>query len=112
MTDIATMRLSDAELAAAQSRSMRNRDRLAGRCGCFHCISTFPAERVRDWIDDGRTALCPVCGIDAVVAEADGGGSVEFLEQMNRRWFRAGTPVTKADWARAVATGDLPRPGR
>lgn len=89
---------------------MHNRMRLHGRCGCFHCMSTFPAERVTTWVDDGRTALCPVCAVDAVVTGADG-SSVEFLEQMHRRWFGQGTRVTQADWTRAVATGALPRTG-
>lgn len=42
----------------------------AGNCGCFHCGSTFEYQDIIEWIEeeDGEdTALCPYCGIDAVI---------------------------------------------
>jgi NAD-dependent SIR2 family protein deacetylase len=38
-------------------------------CGCFHCLRTFEATAVIDWIDDGETPLCPYCGMDSVMLE-------------------------------------------
>lgn len=60
----------------------RNRSRLAesDRAGCFYCEVLFPPSEITEWIDgrqvetgnvnDGVTALCPRCGIDAVLPSA------------------------------------------
>lgn len=34
-------------------------------CACVFCKSEYPARRVKEYIDD--TAVCPECGIDAVI---------------------------------------------
>lgn len=39
------------------------------RCGCFYCLQIFDGEQILEWVDDGRTALCPFCGIDSVISE-------------------------------------------
>lgn len=36
------------------------------RCGCFHCLKVFDTKEL-EWVDFGLTALCPYCGIDAVI---------------------------------------------
>jgi hypothetical protein len=57
-------------------------------CGCFYCISTFPHTEIIEWIDDGKTALCPSCEIDAVIGSAAGFPlTAEFLERMYNHWF-------------------------
>lgn len=64
-------------------------------CGCFYCVSVFPASDVDEWIDelDGEeTALCPYCGIDAVLPEASVQSSgfelgIGLLSQMEQHWF-------------------------
>nr|QGW61148.1 hypothetical protein ICEMyc226_00116 [Mycolicibacterium sp.] len=55
--------------------------------------------QVVDWIDPapqiaaesgrrGQTALCPYCGIDAVIGDAAGYPITrEFLEAMRAQWF-------------------------
>ena len=91
MTDTKTRPLTEAELIAAHRHSMNNRSRLAGHCGCFYCHSTFPANRVSDWTDAGKTALCPVCGIDAVLSSATTPVTSDTLEQMHDRWFKQQT---------------------
>lgn len=40
----------------------------AGSGVCYHCLSWFQSERVTNWTDDGKTVLCPICGVDAVLA--------------------------------------------
>jgi hypothetical protein len=44
---------------------------------------------VDEWIDEGSTALCPRCGVDAVVGSASHYpvNDPEFLRQMRIRWF-------------------------
>lgn len=38
-------------------------------CTCLHCSSEFSFSEIDTWLNDseGRTAVCPICGIDAVV---------------------------------------------
>ena len=78
----------DTDLRAAHARSLRNRADLSkgGLCGCFHCLSVFDASEVRDWAT-GTTALCPRCGIDAVLAAHAAPIDPEFLQRMRARWF-------------------------
>lgn len=62
-------------------------------CGCFCCCSIFSPNDILDWVDEddeghGRTALCPKCGIDAVLpANAGFEISPEFLARMKAHWF-------------------------
>ncbi|UNU72982.1 cytoplasmic protein [Moraxella nasovis] len=39
------------------------------QCACFHCLTYFDYSDIQkeDWIDNNDTALCPYCGIDAVL---------------------------------------------
>ena len=45
-------------------------------CGCYYCGAIFSPSEVgdEDWTPDanGRTVLCPHCGIDAVIGDASG----------------------------------------
>lgn len=58
-------------------------------CGCFYCCEMFDFNEIEDWTDKGVTALCPECGIDAVIGEASGFpvDDVAFLQAMKRHWF-------------------------
>ena len=55
-------------------------------CGCFFCRSIFSARDVNDWYSDdrGMSALCPECGMDAVIGDASGIKiDKPLLKQMN-----------------------------
>lgn len=39
-----------------------------GEASCYYCMRRFKASEIKEWVDQGLTALCPRCGIDAVVA--------------------------------------------
>lgn len=43
-------------------------------CSCFFCRQSYSARTVNDWINDDRgvTAICPECGMDAVIGDASG----------------------------------------
>ena len=82
---------SETTLAAAHGHSSNHRREIeASRmCGCYHCLATFPAMKVEEWIDGGETARCPRCGVDSVIGDASGFPIHElFLEAMRERWFR------------------------
>lgn len=64
------------------------------RCGCFYCGKMFESTEIVEWVEADNpydykgTAICPYCGIDAVIGESSGFLiTKEFLEGMNRAWF-------------------------
>lgn len=58
------------------------------RCGCFHCESFFSPKEVTEWVDNGSTALCPRCGIDAVLPEVPLFAlDAALLKEMRQFWF-------------------------
>lgn len=56
-------------------------------CGCFHCLMVFRSGEVVEWWDEGQTAVCPHCGIDAVIASASAELTPELLQGMQQHWF-------------------------
>ena len=82
---------------AAHKHSSNHRQELLSSetCGCFHCLSIYPPEKIwhDDWIDEdasgiGQTARCPECGIDSVIGSRSGYPvTIEFLAEMERHWF-------------------------
>ena len=41
-------------------------------CGCYFCLTIFKTSEIEDWIDKKDTAICPYCGVDAIVSESCG----------------------------------------
>ena len=75
---------------AARNHASRHRVEIeaSARCGCYFCFRTFPHTDIKAWVDSNQTALCPNCGIDAVIGDAsnhrlDG----KFLRQMHTHHF-------------------------
>lgn len=78
-------------------------------CGCFHCLSIYSPSLITQWLkqqkqvrpkvwrmDEQATAVCPHCGIDAVIGESSGFPITKrFLKQMHRYWFER--PKQKED---------------
>ena len=82
------------ELKAIYSHSIRNEESILNSdfCGCFHCISIFPAVDVKsaEFIiekDGSRTEICPICGIDSVLGDASVEITAEILESLNGLYF-------------------------
>jgi len=80
----------------AHRHSIRHRDEILSseRCGCFYCGTIFPPTEAKDWTDErdgvGQTALCPRCGIDAVIGSKSGCPiTTKFLQLMRSHWFKA-----------------------
>jgi hypothetical protein len=60
------------------------------QCGCYSCKRIFASNLIREWCDDGKTALCPYCSVDAVVPELKRRGFVvtpEYLRAMHDYWM-------------------------
>ena len=60
------------------------------QCGCLHCGTTFPSVEVSQWSKNGSevSALCPNCGDDTVVGDADGLEVSELRIQEMQRIFK------------------------
>jgi len=81
----------DEQIRFAHTHSSNHRSEIEAsrQCGCFYCSSVFAPEEIIDWCDDGRTALCPRCGIDSVIGDASKFPvhDLKFLGRMKRYWF-------------------------
>jgi hypothetical protein len=83
--------MTEADLTSAYQHSIRHRVEVlrSDVCGCFHCLSVFETSTIKNWIDTGQTAMCPRCGIDAVIGSASGFDlSDDLLGAMRARWFK------------------------
>jgi len=70
--------------AIESSRINRNTIENNTQCGCYFCTTVFKGSEITEWVDDGQTALCPHCDIDAVIPnETD----VDYLKASFERWF-------------------------
>lgn len=92
---------SVADLESVWRFCTRHRDLLARSeaAGCFHCGGIFTPSQIREWIDEppaptsgavserGVTAVCPRCGMDAVLPSATVPLSPELLAQMANHYF-------------------------
>lgn len=60
-------------------------------CGCFYCCRIIMPEELNDddWTPepDGKTALCPYCGIDSLLPGNKVKLSEEYLRKMYDYWF-------------------------
>jgi hypothetical protein len=59
-------------------------------------MKIFSAENIVKWIDDDQTALCPYCGIDAVVPGHSIAVTDELLRNLNSHFF-AKSKLAKTD---------------
>jgi len=76
------------ETAHTVSANHSDTVRQSQHCGCFYCLATFEPKLISEWVDDSATALCPFCGIDAVIGDASGFPITKpFLSAMNKYWF-------------------------
>jgi len=82
--------MKDSELIHAHEQSKSNRQKLmhAQVCGCFFCLRVFDPKEIT-WVDDADdTAMCPYCGIDAVIGESENLPiTKQFLKSMREYWF-------------------------
>jgi hypothetical protein len=85
--------------AHQHSRHNKTEIEASTQCGCFFCRAVFDPKAIIVY-SEGDTAICPNCGIDAVIGDKAGFElSDEFLVAMFRHWFsipirlRAARPI-------------------
>lgn len=78
----------DLDVVRSFSSKHRKQVQESDSCSCFHCLESFPPADIAEWIDEGQTALCPRCGIDAVIGCQSGVIlSPDLLKAMKAAWF-------------------------
>ena len=61
---------------------------IADKCYCFYCKSSMEQSEIQNYIDDGQTALCPKCEIDAIIPDSiDDTVDEQIISEMNEYWF-------------------------
>jgi hypothetical protein len=60
-------------------------------CGCFYCKQFFEFDDIEEFVDRG-TAICPKCGIDAVLLKP----SAKDLIEMHEVFFSVDRKVLRA----------------
>jgi hypothetical protein len=84
--------IDPALFTAARTHAMQHRAEIEAspRCGCFFCFRTFANASIKNWIDKDQTALCPSCGVDAVIGSASNHRLDDvFLRRMHTHFFAA-----------------------
>jgi len=78
-------------LRAAHRHSSRHAGEVRSSllCGCFYCLEVFASDEIAEWVAGEGTALCPRCGIDAVIGDLSGYPirNATFLRAMHQEWF-------------------------
>ena len=57
-------------------------------CACYFCFKKFATAQIKTWVDGNQTALCPHCGLDAVLGSGEGFRIDDrFLRRMHQHYF-------------------------
>ena len=60
----------------------------ADKCHCFYCKSCVEASTVTEYADDGQTAFCPKCDVQALLPDSiPESVDEETVALMNEYWF-------------------------
>lgn len=82
-------------LKTAHAMSLCNEKQLkkAKKCGCFHCGKIFSPKEIENYAIDplGKTAVCPHCGVDSVLADGPVPVTETLLADMRKHWFSSET---------------------
>jgi hypothetical protein len=64
------VKMVDMKLEGLHKKSINNKSNIDSEtlCGCFYCETIFLGDKVSNYIDEGQTALCPICNVDSVIA--------------------------------------------
>ena len=83
-SDMTTSNSANSNTVPVRSQAIHHRHLIARstHCACFFCFSFFSPRQITQWWDNGCTAVCPVCGIDAVIPEGEGPITLAQLRQL------------------------------
>jgi hypothetical protein len=80
----------EASLLHRHTRANRMEMEASEVCGCIACERIYFPSEIVQWLENG-TAMCPHCGVDAVVGSASGIPIMPgVLRRAHERWFLVG----------------------
>lgn len=80
----------ESQLKKLHAYSSHNKELIekANKCYCFYCKSSMEKSDIKCYIDNGQTALCPKCQIDAIVPDSiEDAVDEQIISEMNEYWF-------------------------
>ena len=80
----------EVQLERLHAYSANNRSLIAdsNKCYCFYCKQSMYRGEVEEYIDNGQTALCPRCQIDAIIPDSiEESVDENIIAEMNEYWF-------------------------
>lgn len=77
----------EALISVPSSFKTRSEIEKSTNAGCFHCTEIFPASEITEWEDAGLTPICPKCGIDSVIGDAQASITKEYLSTIEKQSF-------------------------
>lgn len=84
--------LTEKELTEIQKLSTESKEKLKKSkiVGCYSCTSIFDYNEIDEFVNFGGTALCPYCGIDAVVPLLSFNLNQQrlILNELNKKFFQ------------------------
>lgn len=86
------------------------------KCGCFFCGKTYSARKISEWesgTNGGASAICPMCGMTAVLGDASGVPLTKaLLKEMSTAFFegdlKGKTPEALNDFIDRYVPGKIP----
>ena len=80
----------EAQLKKLHTYSSHNRNlvAVANKCYCFYCKTISDSLEIKDYADNGQTAICPKCGIDSIIPDSiEETMDEKTIAEMNEYWF-------------------------
>ena len=111
MVESVTAAAAQKSLKKFHRKSRRHRSALAEAtiCACFYCLSEYPVQQITEWTDNEETAICPCCGVDAVLGFNETVADQQLLRDMHARWFEDRKELTREEWDGAIERNAWPR---
>jgi predicted nucleic acid-binding Zn-ribbon protein len=66
------------------TRDNKNTVNIADGAVCVACKSEVSASEIAEYVDQGKTAICPHCGVDALMPKQN----ESLINHLNGRWFK------------------------
>lgn len=82
--------MNQSELKMVPKHAMKNRNAIesSDSCACYRCCKTFEKSKIIEWTDQNKTAICPECGCDTIIARISNLPFDESsLRAMKKYWF-------------------------